>query len=173
MRSSHACASVYVRVLPFFPCAEDVLSRSEDINALAIIAIDPAFVRDIGGPDDDREFCGGRGLVACFFVVISSGDSDVQARSDGIIRRSVECSGLRPANGDICDGPLVRGAACCFDLGGSFQAEVLGVLGRPLNALDDSARWSSIGRTAEHLNGDNLCMLRDSELAGGDSTRAV
>lgn len=67
----------------------------------------------------------------------------------------------------------MRSAACRLQLSGSLYSEVLGVLGSPLDALDDSARWSSIGRTAEHLNGDNFCVLRDSELAGGNSTRAV
>lgn len=79
-----------MRVLPFFPCAENLVSRSEDVNARSIVTEARALVRKSGSSNDNREICGGWRLEACIAVVISGRDGDMQTRLNGVISRRVE-----------------------------------------------------------------------------------
>lgn len=141
---------------------EDVESRGEDVDTLAPVGEVCAVVAEGGGADGDGLVrCRGRGVTGVL-VLVARGDGEVQPRLHGGVDGEVERGGLAAAEGHVGGGALepLAGLALGVHPGGI------------LDALEDVGHGpGAVG--AEDLDGEEVGVLGDTVVGGGDGAGAV
>ena len=155
-------------VLATDPGGLDVQTWGEDVVALAIVGEVGTGVLKSGRADGDRLLSGSWGVVAGVGIVITGGNSEVDAGINGSIDSGIKSWRLATAQAHVGSG--------------SLEALVLAVLGRGhlggvrlsgiLNTLDDVGHGAgAVG--AENLDSNNIGLLGYTVLLASDSARAV
>lgn len=155
-------------ILAANPSRQNVQTRGEDVSALSVVGEVGAFISQGGGTDGDGVLGSGRRVVASISIVITSGNSKVNAGLNSGIDSKIQSTRATTTQGHVSNAALeALGLAVLSSLG------LLDVsLGSPLNTLHN-IRHGTRATGAQDLHAVNIGLLGNTVLLAGNSTRAV
>jgi hypothetical protein len=145
---------------------------SEHIDALAKVGEVSTLITESGSANCNGLLGGSRGVVASILVVITGGDSEMEAIVDGSIDGTVQCGGLATAKTHVRNRAFVSRLARGLDFRlSSFELLLRGLAGKVYTCDNIGHGTRAIG--PEDFDCDDIGFLGDTILAGRNGTRAV
>lgn len=151
-------------VLAADPGRLNVEAGSKDVVALAIVGEESTLVSQVAGADSDGLLGSSWGVAARIGVVISGGDSKVDASFNSSVNGLVKDGGLSTTERHV-------GSAALETLLALLGLGLMSLSGK-FDTLDDIGHGAgAVG--AEDLDSNDVCLLGDTILLASDGARAV